>query len=267
MFQFQFEALIGAQHFRGASARNDRFDHASVTRAAGHVVNQLAHCDRADFDFEIAGPLHVAAHANYARAGIIRPAKPRVRAAAHRDDVLHVTERLNVVHDRRAHVEAEDRGKIRRLDPRIGALAFERFDQAGFFAADVGARAAMDVNFHIEAGAEHVLPDEIMRARFFDRALENLRALGKLAADVDVGRLRVQRETGDQDSLEELMRIFVNDVAILERARLGFVGVANQVDRFFFVRLDETPFHPARKTGATASAQSRGLHFVDDLRT
>ena len=82
----------------------------------------------------------------------------RVFRAAHRDDVLHVAERLDVVHDRRAHVEPEHGRKIGRLDPRISALAFERFDQPGFFAADVSAGAAMDVNLDVEAGAEDVLP-------------------------------------------------------------------------------------------------------------
>src|SRR5205814_1690652 len=114
----------------GASAGNDRLDGSPVTRTAGHVVNQLAHRDGADFDFEIAGPLHVAAYTNDTRAGIIRPAEARVRPATHRDNVFHVAERLHVVHDRRAHVEAKDRGKIRRLDARIGPLAFERFDEA-----------------------------------------------------------------------------------------------------------------------------------------
>ena len=61
------------------------------------------------------------------------------------------------------------------------------------------------------------------------------------------------------------MRILVNDVAILERARLGFVGVADEIDRFLLVRLDEAPLHAAGKSGAAAAAQAGRLHFVDDL--
>ena len=85
---------------------------------------------------------------------------------------------------------------------------------------------------------------------------EDLRALGKFAADVDVGGVHVEREAADQHPLDQLMWILVNDVAILERARLGFVRVANQVDRFFLVGLDEAPLHAAGKTGAAASAQA-----------
>ena len=161
-FSFSLNRLVGAQDFRGAAAGNDRLQSCVPPSFRRHVVDQLAHRDRADFNFEITGPLHVAADANDARAGVVRAAEPGIFRAAHRDDVLHVAERLDVVHDRRAHVEAEHGGKIGRLDPRIGALAFERFDQAGFFAADVSAGAAMDVNLDVEAGAENIFSEEIV---------------------------------------------------------------------------------------------------------
>ena len=67
--------------------------------------------------------------------------------------------------------------------------------------------------------------------------------------------LRVEREAGDEHALDELMRIFVDDVAILERAGLGFVGVADEIDRLLLVRLDEAPLHAAGKTRAAAAAQ------------
>ena len=57
----------------------------------------------------------------------------------------------------------------------------------------------------------------------------------------------------------------MNDVAILERARLGFVGVADEIDGFLFVGLDEAPFHAAGKPGAAAPAQAGGFHLVHDL--
>ena len=66
-----------------------------------------------------------------------------------------------------------------------------------------------------------------MRARFLDCVLENLRTLGKFASDIDVGRVRVDRETGDENSFEQLMWIFLDDVAVFERARFRFVGIAN----------------------------------------
>jgi hypothetical protein len=107
----------------------------------------------------------------------------------------------------------------------------------------------MDINLDIESGAENVAPKEIVLACFFDGAFEDFRALWKLASYVNVGRAGVQGETGDQDAFQQLMRIFVNDVAVFERARLGFIGVADQIDRPLFVRLDEAPFETAGKSG------------------
>ena len=123
----------------------------------------------------------------------------------------------------------------------------------------------MNVNIDIEPAAEDILAEKLVLARFVDRPFEDFRAFGKFASYIYVRCPRVQGETRDRDPLQELMRIVVDDVAVLERARLRFVRVANQIDRFFFVGLDETPFHAAGKSGATAAAQTGGLHFVHDL--
>ncbi len=72
-----------------------------------------------------------------------------------------------------AHVEAEHGGEVGRLDARVGALALERFDEAGFLAADVGAGAAMDVDLEIVAGAEDVLAEEILGLGLGDGFLED----------------------------------------------------------------------------------------------
>jgi len=145
--------------------------------------------------------------------------------------VFYGAQRFDVVHDRRAHVEAEHRREIRRFDSRISAFAFERFDQSRFFAADVGPGAAMDVNIDTEPGAENVTPKEIVFARFFNGALEDFRAFREFASYVNVGRARIQRETRDQDSFKQLMRIFVDDVAILERTGFGFIRVAGSIKK------------------------------------
>ena len=61
------------------------------------------------------------------------------------------------------------------------------------------------------------------------------------------------------------MRIFVDDVAVLERARLGFIGVANQIHRPLFVRFDKAPFQSAGKACSTAAAQTGVFNFIDDV--
>ena len=57
----------------------------------------------------------------------------------------------------------------------------------------------------------------------------------------------------------------MNDVAVLERPWLRFVGITYQVNRLLLVRFDETPFHAARKSGAAAAAQTGRFHFVHDV--
>ena len=179
--------------------------------------------------------------------------------------MFHGTERFDVIDDRRAHVKTEHCWEVRWFNARIPALAFERFDKPGFFSADVSARAAMNIKLHVESRTENIFAEKVVLPRFFDGALEDFRAFGKFSAYVDVRRPGVERVTRNQHAFEQLVRIFMNDVAILERARLGFIGVTNQIDRPFFVRLDKAPFQAAGKPGPTATAQPGVFHFVDNV--
>ena len=54
----------------------------------------------------------------------------------------------------------------------------------------------------------------------------------------------------------------MHDVAILEGAGLGFVAVADQVNRFGVVGRYETPFHSGGESCSTAASEPSGLHFV-----
>src|SRR4029453_12350296 len=116
-----------------------------------------------------------------------------------------MAKRFYVVHDCRAHVEAQHRWEIRWLDSRVAALAFQRFNQASLFATDISACPAVDVNLGIKSRAKNVFSKKIMLTRFFDGALKDFCPLREFTSDVDVSRARVQREAGDQNSFEELM--------------------------------------------------------------
>ena len=229
------------------------------------MIDQLAERDLADFDFVIAGLLDVAAQAHDARAGVVRRAELGVFRRAHLHDVLHMAERLDVVDDGRAHPEAENRREIRRLDARIRTLAFQRFNEAGLFAADVGACAAMNVNLDVLAAAENVLAEEILRTRLVESTVQDARAFREFTADIDVGQLHVVREAGDDHALDELMRILVDDLAVLERTRLGFVRVADEINRLAAAAIDEAPLESARETRAAATTQTGELHVVAKL--
>jgi hypothetical protein len=62
----------------------------------------------------------------------------------------------------------------------------------------------------------------------------------------------------------KLMGILMHDVAVLEGAGLGLVGVADQVDGLGVIRRDEGPFDAGGEARTAASAQAAGFDFFDD---
>ena len=88
------------------------------------------------------------------------------------------------------------------------------------------------------------------------------RLLLVLAADVDEGLVRARRVGADDDALDEHVRALLHELAVLERARLGLVGVADEV--LVDVRLrDERDLLAAREARAAAAAQAGGEQLVE----
>ena len=82
-------------------------------------------------------------------------------------------------------------GGERRLDPGHAAVAVDRGDQAGLFAADVAAGAAEHVRCRSPAAAEDVLPEEALLVRLLDGLLHARERERVLVADVDVALVGV----------------------------------------------------------------------------
>jgi hypothetical protein len=61
------------------------------------------------------------------------------------------------------------------------------------------------------------------------------------------------------------MRIFVNDLAILECARLGFIGIANEVNGLAAFAIDKGPLQTAGKTSAATASEARSFDLFADL--
>jgi hypothetical protein len=61
------------------------------------------------------------------------------------------------------------------------------------------------------------------------------------------------------------MRVVAQDIAILEGARLAFVGIADDVLVARESPRHEAPLQAGRKTRAATAAQNRLLDFGDDL--
>ena len=164
------------QRHRGA-ARNDRQQIVpAAAHAAGIFLDQFlaAECQ--------APPRHCTAcsHGRRCRKLSARCCSAGPSAANHaapRRRIVGATAmRLDIVHRGRAAVQP-DAGRERRLHPRHALLAFKAFQQRGFFAADIGAGAAMQEHIEILAGAAGVLADQPGRVGLVDRGLQHAASL------------------------------------------------------------------------------------------
>ena len=92
------------------------------------------------------------------------------------------------------------------------------------------------------------------RARV-DRVGHARLGLGVLAADVEVALRRAGREGGDGHRLDRGERVALEQDAVLERARLGLVGVADEVVRLGGLGGHRGPLAAGREGRAAATEQ------------
>ena len=166
-------------------------------------------------------------HAPNTRAGIARGADFGEGFAAHFDDVFHITKGFNIVDDGGALIQAQRRREIRRFDTRVGAVALKGFNQAGLFTTDVCPRAAVHDDVTGITGTQNIISEQILRACLLNRFLQNAVTLKEFPPYVDEGELRLNRKGRTEHALDQLMRILVNDLTVLEGAGFRFVGIAD----------------------------------------
>ena len=146
--------------------------------------------------------------------------------------------------------------------PRIAALALDRFDHGAFFAADVGAGAAPQI--------EPRVLGEARRLELGDLALQDLEHRRILVAHVDEDLLGLHRPGRDQHALEELVRLALEIEAVLEGAGLALVAVDRHQARPL-LGAHQAPLAPRREAGAAQPAQAavreRGDHVLHLART
>ena len=213
--------------------------------------------------FEGRGLVDVAGDVEQLGAGVVGAADAGEPGAAAAQDLGDDGDRLDVVDGRRVAVDAHRR-RERRLQPRLALLALERLHQRGLFAADVGAGAVVDDDVEVPA-VDVVLADQLGVIGLLHRRLEALALADELAADVDVGDVRIHGAAGEQAALDEVMRIVPQDLAVLAGAGLGLVGVDEQLVRPPVVDLGhEGPLERGGEPCPAAAAQARGLDLVGD---
>src|SRR5260221_3208543 len=85
--------------------------------------------------------------------------------------------------------------------------------------------------------------------------VESLRRKRVLASDVDETLLCPGRETGDRQRLDQSDRVLLHQDPVLERPRLGLVGVADEVVRTDRVARYGLPFRAGGVRRAAAAAE------------
>jgi hypothetical protein len=214
--------------------------------------------------FHVARPVHVAGDAEELGAGVVGAADAREPGRAAAQNGRRDRDRLDVVHRGRAAIETGAR-RERRLQPRHALLALEALEQRGLLAADIGTGAAMDVEVEVPARAAGILAQKARVVGLFDRLDQVLRLIIEFAAHIDVAGMGAHREARDQAALDQQVRIVTHDVAILAGAGLRLVGIHDEIVRPVLHFLGhEGPLHAGREACATAAAQARFLHLVDD---
>ena len=113
----------------------------------------------------------------------------------------------------------------------------------------------MHMNLQIVTRAQNILTQKTGSPGFLEGLIQQLSCNGHLTPDVDVGQLYVVGPAREDHPLDQLVRILVEDLTILEGARFGLVGVANQIDRLTAAAVHEAPLKAGRETRATTTAQ------------
>ena len=171
------------------------------------------------------------------------------------DDDRNPVQSLDIVDQGRPAENAVLRN-IGRAVPRQATLAFDRFDHRRFFAADIGAGAAPQMDF----GVRRQLGGFERR----DLGQQDLPVLGIFVAQIEIDCFRLDRPGRDQHALEHPVRFGVQIVAVLERAGLAFVGIDRHQARARF-GTHESPLLPGREPGAAQAAQPGVAEDLDDF--
>src|SRR4029079_1472940 len=133
-----------------------------------------------------------------------------------------------------------------RPQPGLAALAFDRFDHGGLFAADVGASSAAEGECRNRARRSVVKRRQLPR--------QNRAAAVVLVSQVDIDVVDANRPGGDDGAFKKAMRVALEVIAVFERARLAFVDVNRHQPGSRFGG-DDPPLAPGGKAGATKTAK------------
>ncbi len=204
------------------------------------------------------------AHADEQGTRMLGDANPGVRFPAEPHDHGDVGDRLHVVDRGGAAPDPRLCGEGR-FHAGVSPLSLEGIHQGRFFTADVCPRTPVQVEIGAEPAPEDVLAQVSFCIGIVNRRLEHPDPPVVFAADVEVCGLDAHGVAGDDTSLDQQVRVDLEDPPVLEGARLALVAVHAQVLRQVGLLRHEGPLQTGGEARATAAAEVRFLHLVGHL--
>src|SRR5690606_28106786 len=131
---------------------------------------------------------------------------------------------FHIVYHRGTSPYARNR-RERGLDPRVSTLPFQRFNQGGFFPADIRAATGLHVKFQVVSAPQNVLSEEAFFPRFGNGLFQYPDHVEQFSPDVYIRSVRAQRETGNDHAFNEGMWVADHEVAVFECPRFAFIRV------------------------------------------
>src|SRR5262249_45636860 len=114
------------------------------------------------------------------------------------------------------------------------------------------------------AAAGDVLAEITLGVRLLDGFPHDEKLAHHLAADVEVGVVTADRDRADDAAFDELVRIPVEELAVLAGAGLRLIAVDDEMAGLGVVGV-EAPLRARAEAGAAAATEVRFLPLVDDL--
>ena len=248
----------------GGAADLHRLELLAVLDAAADVIDDLAERG-AHRDLDEAGVHDVTGQGKGLGAGAAIGTDGTEPRRALLDDVGDVCEGFDVVEAGGPAEEAFIHASGR-FGARHAAVAFNGRRHGGAFAADKGARAAVDVHVEALAAAENVVTDQAEFFRLLNGDSQAVHRQRVFRTDIDVALGGIRRHTGYDHAFENLVRVAFHAGTVHEGTGVALVAVADDVlDRLFLVCRNLGPLFTGREAGAAAPAQAGVGHFLNDL--
>ena len=175
-------SIEGGIHPRGP-ARLDRLERPVALDPAADFVDQVAERDP-ERDLHQPGVLDGPFQGENRGPGSPLRAHPDIPSRSPGEDRRDAGPGLHVVDHRGFTPKAAGHG-IRGTGPRLAGMPFERFDQRGFFPADIGPGPTADGDAERPTAAKHVVAQKPAFFGLLNGVFENLDGQRVLVADVD----------------------------------------------------------------------------------